>query len=150
MVNSRLLYQFNIVKSRTSSSIDQNNHHKIPLNSPKGVKKLRRSGKRRYLQRFRIAVFDGHRLQGSASEGMIQVFRRQQFLIKRYRSKTFSISPLALRENQFFHTFSQRVSAIRFSPACLPCTMLGSGQAGSRQVHCRKKGKRNENSWNIL
>jgi len=26
--------------------------------------------------------------------------------IKRYRSKTLSISPLALREKQFFHTFS--------------------------------------------
>jgi hypothetical protein len=26
--------------------------------------------------------------------------------MKRYRSKTFSISPLALRENRFFHTFS--------------------------------------------
>jgi hypothetical protein len=36
---------------------------------------------------------------------MIQVFDRQQFSIKRYRSKTFPISPLALRENQFFHTF---------------------------------------------
>jgi len=26
--------------------------------------------------------------------------------MKRYRSKTFPISPLALRENRFFHTFS--------------------------------------------
>jgi hypothetical protein len=36
---------------------------------------------------------------------MIQVFDRQQVSIKRYRSKTLPISPLALRGNQFFHTF---------------------------------------------
>jgi hypothetical protein len=37
---------------------------------------------------------------------MIQVFHRQQSSIKMYRSKTLPISPLALRENQFSHTFS--------------------------------------------
>jgi hypothetical protein len=38
-------------------------------NPSEGVKKLGRSVKRRYLQSFRIAVFHGHRAQGSANEG---------------------------------------------------------------------------------
>jgi hypothetical protein len=33
------------------------------------LKKLKESVKRRYLQSFRIAVFDGHPSQGSASNG---------------------------------------------------------------------------------
>jgi hypothetical protein len=45
---------------------------------------------------------------------MIQVFNRRQLSIKRYRSKTLSISPLALRENQFFHTFSEGVEKLDF------------------------------------
>jgi hypothetical protein len=36
---------------------------------------------------------------------IIEVFHRHEFATKRYRSKTFSISPLALREDQFFHGF---------------------------------------------
>jgi hypothetical protein len=30
--------------------------------------------------------------------------------------------------------YSPDVAAIRFSPASLPCTILGSGPAGSRQI----------------
>ena len=37
-------------------------------NPSEAVKKLRESVERRYLQSFRIAVFDRHRSQGSASE----------------------------------------------------------------------------------
>jgi hypothetical protein len=38
-------------------------------NPTEGVKELGRPVKRRYLQSFRIAVFDRHRSQGSAIEG---------------------------------------------------------------------------------
>ena len=37
-------------------------------NPSEGVKKLGESVERRYLQSFRIAAFDRHRSQGSASE----------------------------------------------------------------------------------
>jgi hypothetical protein len=41
---------------------------------------------------------------------------------KRYRSKTLSISPLALRENQSFHTFSamKKLAHPISDCACLP------------------------------
>ena len=45
------------------------------------------------------------------AKGLAQIERlnhpdRLIYPMKRYRSKTFPISPLALRENLFFHTFS--------------------------------------------
>jgi hypothetical protein len=39
----------------------------FPLLEREGVKKLGESVKRRYLQSFRIAAFDGHRSQDSVS-----------------------------------------------------------------------------------
>jgi hypothetical protein len=41
---------------------------KMGSNPSEGVKKLGESVERRYLQSFRIAAFDRHRSQGSASE----------------------------------------------------------------------------------